>query len=87
MCASTSPQGTYTVNMYVVSAALSSDSIRGEVVTNKTGRKKNIYYEGEKYIPEPVRPGCPVVWESDSVAVINGERLDVRKDKYDYGRR
>lgn len=76
-----SPNKTYTIEIYRVdSGATTSYSIRGELVNNKSNKRKNIYwaYKIDKAIVE---------WESNYVVVINGERLDVRKDVYDWRRK
>ena len=74
---STSPQATYTVNFYVVSSSLSSNAYRGEVVNNKNNKTRNFYWGYNE--SDPVAN-----WESDNVVVINGKRLDVTKDTYDW---
>lgn len=52
-------------------------AVLGLVKDNQTGRQKNIYWqyrcaEGE------------LVWESNTIVIINGVWLDVEKDVYDY---
>ncbi|MCL2784815.1 MAG: DUF5412 domain-containing protein [Propionibacteriaceae bacterium] len=83
LCASTSPEGTYTVNLYDVYAGRPAGFTGGMVVTNKTGKKKSIYYEGSMSLPNP---RCTVSWETDQIVIINGKRLDVTKDTYDFRR-
>lgn len=83
LCESTSPQGTYTVKLYVSITALSSDAIRGELINNETGKSKNIYWEYSRYI----RRYNEITWESDNVVIINGKMLNVKKDIYDFRRK
>lgn len=49
LCESTSPQGTYTVKLYETNPAHSVGDTRGEVINNKTGKKRNIYWEYNRY--------------------------------------
>ncbi|MGM9987629.1 MAG: DUF5412 domain-containing protein [Bacillaceae bacterium] len=75
-----SPTGAYVINIYRSDGgATTSYAIRGELVTTKTNKQKNIYWE---YHVE----NAEVSWESDHVVMINGKKLDVRKDTYDYRR-
>ena len=83
---SISPQSTYTVKLYVHSSALSSDGIRGEVINNKTGKKRNIYWAYARYLFGLGISEYTILWESDEIVIINGQRLNVKKDIYDYRR-
>ena len=85
LCESTSPNGTYTVKGYKLVSSLSSDAIRCEAINNKTGKKRNIYFEYGRYLYEEGRNiDAEISWESDEVVVINGKRLNVKKDTYDW---
>lgn len=84
---STSPQNIYVVKLYRSSPALSSDGIRGEVISTKTGRKRNLYWEYDRYLYERGIEDSVISWDSDQIVIINGERLDVTKDTYDYRRK
>ena len=72
---SMSPNGTHTINAYLIYPALSSPSVRCEVIGNGTNKTRNIYWQ---YL----EGWADILWETDEVVFINGIRLDVRKDKY-----
>lgn len=74
-----SPGGDYTVKAYVSrSGATVADAVRGEVVYHKKKDKtKNIYWEYRE--SEAV-----IQWLDEHTASINGVKLDVRKDIYDF---
>ncbi|ARU60080.1 hypothetical protein CBW65_02680 [Tumebacillus avium] len=73
-----SPNMTYTIEFYLVNGGATTDfSIRGELVTAETNERENIYWE---YRREDVK----AVWTDEHTVVINGHKLDVRKDKYDW---
>ena len=74
---SISPQATYQVKVYLVSAAMSPDAIRCEVVTNDTKKTQNIYWGYREDSAE-------ISWENDNIVIINGKKMDVRKDTYDW---
>ena len=74
---SISPQKKYTVNVYLVSKALSSNAIRCELVNNNTKKSRNIYWG---YREE----GAEINWVNENMVIINGKKLDVRKDIYDW---
>lgn len=76
---STSPNGLYTIKAYVCVAALISDRVRCELINNTNGKTKNIYWEYRECYAE-------IYWESDNIAVINGIKLNVEKDIYDFRR-
>ncbi|MEF3310120.1 DUF5412 domain-containing protein [Paenibacillus sp. GYB004] len=71
----------YTINMYLVNGgATTGYSIRGELVDNKKGSKKNMYWG---YREEQTN----VTWLDDHTVTINGHKLDVRTDTYDWRRK
>ncbi|WOV87221.1 DUF5412 family protein [Sporosarcina oncorhynchi] len=74
-----SPSGDYTVKAYVSrSGATVADAVRGEVVYHKKKDKtKNIYWEYRE--SEAV-----IQWLDEHTVSINGVKLDVRKDIYDF---
>lgn len=75
-----SPNKTYTINFYKVDGGATTDySIRGELVNTKTQNKENIYWE---YRNEKVNAS----WIDEYTIIINGHKLDVRTDKYDWRR-
>jgi len=83
---STSPQGTYTVKLYLNSPALSAGSIRGELITERTKKKRNIYWEYSRNLFDIGFEGDSIVWEDDDTVVIYGKRLNLPKDRYDWRR-
>ena len=76
-----SPDGRYTINIFLFNGGATVDyCIRGELIenTDEADVKKNIYWN---YHEETAK----VEWESDTVVVINGHRLDVsEKETYDW---
>jgi len=76
-----SPNGTYTVKAYLSSGgATTSFAIRGELNHNTVNRKpENIYwnYREEEAIIE---------WVDDTTVIINGHKLNVLYDRYDFRR-
>jgi hypothetical protein len=79
---STSPNETYTLKFYLVNPHTTvSTSIRGELINNKKDKNegKTIYWE---YKASEVK----VKWLNEQTASINGHKLDVTKDKYDWRR-
>lgn len=76
-----SPDGTYTLKAYITDGgATTSYSIRGELMLNKQKNKtKNIYWN---YREE----SAVVEWLDDDTVVINGHRLNVPNDKFDFRR-
>ena len=76
MATSISPDGEYTVNLYLCGGnATTADSVRGEVVSE--GKKRNIYWQYKEF-------NFDIRWESDTEVNINGVILDVRTDTYDW---
>lgn len=75
-----SPSGDYTLNIYISSPALSSSAIRGEIVyNNRNFKKKNIYWQYKV-------DDADVLWVDEDTVRINGVKLNVLKDTYDYRR-
>ncbi|MGE5395900.1 MAG: DUF5412 family protein [Chitinophagales bacterium] len=76
-----SPDGQYTLNIYRTNGGATTDfAIRGEVIFNKLDRKpKNIYWEYH-------RDSADVHWVDNYTANINGHKLNVLKDEYDFRR-
>ena len=73
-----SPDGEYTVNTYLCSGNATVDfAVRCEAVNNKTGDKRNIYWN---YHCESAQ----VNWTDNRTVIINGISLDAAKDSYDY---
>ena len=87
VCESTSPKGTYTVKLYETSPALSAGGTRGEVIHNKNGRKKNIYWEYNRSLYTEAFTENIIVWENDETVIINNKKLNVKRDTYDFRRR
>ena len=75
----TSPNEEYTVKAYVSkSGATVADAVRGEVIYHqKNDKKKNIYWEYRESEAE-------ISWIDETTISINGVKLDVRKDVYDW---
>lgn len=74
-----SPNGTYTVKAYISSGGATTDfAIRGELNYNTVSRKpKDIYwnYREDKAVIE---------WVDDNTVIINGHKLNVLYDRYDF---
>ncbi|WII39546.1 DUF5412 domain-containing protein [Paenibacillus thiaminolyticus] len=79
IASSTSPNNTYTLNAYLVNAggATGGFAIRGELLNNKKGSRKNIYWD---YHIEKAN----MRWLDDTHLVINGKTLNVEKETYDF---
>ncbi|MFD3268861.1 DUF5412 family protein [Paenibacillus dendritiformis] len=79
IAASTSPDNTYTVNAYLVNAggATGGFAVRGELLNNKKGTRKNIYWD---YHIEKAN----MRWLDDTHLLINGKTLNVKKETYDF---
>lgn len=74
----TSPNGTYTLKAYVSSPSLSADTVRGELILNeRNGKTKNIYWNYRESTAK-------IEWIDDDTVVINGHRLNVPKEKFDF---
>ena len=74
-----SPNGKYTLKAYVANGgATTSYTIRGELVFNqKKNKTKNIYWNNEEDSAE-------ITWTDDNTVVINGQSLNVQKDRFDF---
>jgi hypothetical protein len=74
-----SPGEDYTVKAYVSrSGATVADAVRGEVVYHKKRNKKKNIYWGYRESEADIR------WIGEHNVSINGVKLDVRKDVYDF---
>jgi hypothetical protein len=77
---SNSPNGKYTVNAYVSSGGATTDfAVRAELVSNKSSKKKNIYWN---YREE----NAYIVWIDDDTVKINGHVLRLPNEKFDFRR-
>ncbi|MCR2033421.1 DUF5412 domain-containing protein [Anaerofustis stercorihominis] len=76
---SSSPSHKYTFNAYLCDGGATTDyAIRGEIIDNNTGKKRNIYWDYRVNIVKSK-------WINDNSIVINGKKInDVKKDKYDF---
>ena len=73
-----SPNGEYTVNAYLCNGgATVAYAVRGEVVNNETGKKRNIYWDYKIKTAE-------IEWINNDVVSINGHVLKIHTDSYDY---
>jgi hypothetical protein len=78
ICASTSPNGDYSIQAYLCDGGATTDqAIRAEVLNNTSGKVRNIYWQYHAYEAD-------IKWLSDTLVRINGVELDVRTDAYDY---
>lgn len=71
-----SPNGDYTMNAYFIDGGpISANAIRVEIIDNKNGKSKNIYYS---------YPNDSVIleWIDNDYVKINGIQLDIHKDYY-----
>ena len=76
---SSSPSHKYTFDAYLCDGGATTDyAIRGEIIDNHTGKKRNIYWDYKVNIVESR-------WITDSSIIINGKKItNVEKDKYDF---
>lgn len=73
-----SPKGKYTVNIYNgTGGATVDDSVIVEVEQKLTKKKKNIYFE---YHCKDVE----VKWLTETYIQINGKKMNIHKDVYDF---
>lgn len=77
----TSPDGSYTLKAYLTNGgATTSYAVRGELVfNNRNSKTKNIYWNYREETAE-------IKWLDDSTVVINGHKLSVPKEKFDFRR-
>ncbi|MED0676191.1 DUF5412 family protein [Aneurinibacillus thermoaerophilus] len=76
-----SPDKNYTIQMYIVNGgATVSTAVRGELITNKKGTKKNIYWDYKT-------SDTNVKWLDNDTVSINGHEINVEKDVYDFRRK
>lgn len=74
----TSPDGTYTLKAYVSSPSLSADAVRGELIFNeRNGKSKNIYWNYRESTAE-------IKWIDDDTVIINGHRLHVPYEIFNF---
>lgn len=77
---SNSQNGKYTINAYVSSGGATTDfAVRAELVSNKSSKKKNIYWN---YREE----NAYIVWIDDDTVKINGHVLRLPNEKFDFRR-
>lgn len=75
---SVSPDNRYTVTAYLHNGGATVDySVLGTVTDNKTGIKRNIYWQYHCYYAE-------IEWIDDTTVIINDVELNVKKDTYDW---
>lgn len=70
--------GEYTINIYLCGGGATTDySIRGELLTNTTGTRKNIYWNYHE-------DDAVVQWISDETVIINNHIINIHDDVYDF---
>ena len=76
---SASPNGTYVFNAYIGGGgATAGNTVRGEIVNNKTKEKRNIYWD---YYLNTVK----VKWINDECIIINNKEIkNIHTDYYDF---
>ena len=73
-----SPNGTYTVTAYLTNGgATTAYGVLCSVKNNSTGKEKNIYWQ---YRCE----NADIIWLDEQTVQINGVKLNIKKDTYDY---
>ncbi|QOS97566.1 DUF5412 domain-containing protein [Brevibacterium sp. JNUCC-42] len=78
---SMSPSGEYTITAYLVNGgATTTLCVRGELQNNKTGNKRNIYWDYRIDKAE-------IVWVNDKIVSINGHDINVINSVYDWRRK
>lgn len=76
-----SPDNRYTVTAYLNNGgATTSYAVLGKVKDNRTGIKRNIYWQNRCDEAE-------IEWLDETTVIINGIELNVKKDIYDYRNR
>lgn len=76
---SASPNGTYVFNAYIGGGgATAGNTVRGEIVNNKTKEKRNVYWD---YHVNTVN----VKWIGEKTIIVNDKKIDdINRDKYDF---
>mgnify|MGYP004607503733 FL=1 len=74
---SNNPTGEYRVNVYLCYSSLSADAVRAETENTDNGKRRNVYWCYR-------RSSAEIKWTGDYEAVINGEKLNILKDRYDW---
>lgn len=75
---STSPNGEYTVRTYKCTGDIETDvSIRGELINNKTNKKRNIYWDHKIY-------NANIIWDTDNSVIINAHKINLQNGKYNW---
>lgn len=72
-----SPDGKFSIKQYISSPALSSSSIRCEIVDNVNNTKRNIYWGYRE-------SNAKITWIDNTTVCINGHLLNVFYDAYDW---
>jgi len=73
-----SPNGTYTVTAYLNNGgATTSYAVLCSVKNNNTGKEKNIYWQYRC-------TDADIIWLDEDTVQINGVKLNVKRDTYDY---
>lgn len=77
----TSPDGKYTLRAYVTNGgATTSFAVRGELVLHeKNEQTKNVYWNYKE-------DTAKIVWLDNDTVIINGHKLYVPNEKYDFRR-
>ncbi|PEY42434.1 hypothetical protein CN354_03045 [Bacillus cereus] len=75
----TSPDSKYTLRAYVTNGgATTSYAVRGELVFNEQNNKtKNIYWNNRENTAN-------ITWNDNDTVIINGYKLNVPNDKFDF---
>ena len=73
-----SPNGTYTITAYLNNGgATTGYAVLCSVKNNSTDKEKNIYWQ---YRCE----NADIIWLDEQTVQINGVKLNIKKDTYDY---
>lgn len=75
-----SPNGEYTIKVYLINPALSTSAVRGELNYNSVKKHpKNIYWDAKEVKTD-------VVWLNDQIVMFNGHELNILHDTFDWRR-